>query len=154
LIPQTSTSTTTTTLALVGSGGSPLVESRKNGQIFRGIIWWDYLVGSTEFSRPPAHPPAAAPTEFSHPAPHRGAAELHSPPARSVSLPQVNGQKPDQLTGFYPFRSLLKLQMIPPRKLPTSKPTSKAHISPLPTNGTEDRPSCTEDHQTIAPFYR
>jgi hypothetical protein len=46
----------------VGIGGGLLVESRKNGQFFRGIIWWDYLVGSTEFSRPPARLPACPPT--------------------------------------------------------------------------------------------
>jgi hypothetical protein len=78
LIPQTST----TRLPLVGSGGSLVVESRKNGQTFRGIIWWGYLVGSSEFSRPPARPPArgrpnprAAPRhrQRPHPAPHRGA---------------------------------------------------------------------------------
>ena len=60
--------------------GIILVESRKNGQIFRGIIWWNYLVGSTEFFRPPACPPAATPPRVppralgsGHPAPHRGA---------------------------------------------------------------------------------
>jgi hypothetical protein len=36
---------------MVGYGVSLLVESRKNGQFFRGIIWWDYLVGSIEFLR-------------------------------------------------------------------------------------------------------
>jgi hypothetical protein len=76
LIPHTST----TVLPQVGIGGSLVVESRKNGHCFRGIIWWDYLVGSTEFSRPPTHPPVAAPPRVlpralgsDHPAPHRGA---------------------------------------------------------------------------------
>jgi hypothetical protein len=64
VIPQTSS----TILPQVGVGGRKVVESRKNGQFFRGITWWDYLVGSTEFSRPPAHPPVAAPTR----APPRG----------------------------------------------------------------------------------
>jgi hypothetical protein len=82
-----------------------VVESRKNGQLIRGISWWDYLVGSTGFSRPPARPPVAARTRAppraigsGHPAPHT--AELHSPPARSVSLSQVNGQKIVQLNGI------------------------------------------------------
>jgi hypothetical protein len=89
LIPQLPTDI----LPLVGSGGSMLVESRKNGQIFRGIIWWDQP-GS------PAHPPTRPrpPHPARRPAPSAAAtprrtAELHSPPARSVSLPQVNGQK-------------------------------------------------------------
>ena len=69
LIPQLSTDI----LPLVGSGGSMLVESRK-------IIWRNYLVGSTEFFRPPACLPAATPPRVppralgsGHPAPHRGA---------------------------------------------------------------------------------
>jgi hypothetical protein len=112
LIPQTSTDRP----PHVEVWGSLVVESRKNGQFFRGIIWWDYLVGSTEFSRPPAHPPVAAPPRAlpralgsGHPAPHRGA----------------------------PFAAL----MIPPRKLPTSKANVQGthftvankwhHISPL-----------------------
>jgi hypothetical protein len=37
--------TTTIRLPLVGYGGSILVESRKNGQKGRGVIWWNYLVG-------------------------------------------------------------------------------------------------------------
>jgi hypothetical protein len=72
--------TTDTILPQVGIGGRIVVESRKNGQLFRGIFWWDYLVGSTEFSRPPAHPPVAAPPRAlpralgsDHPAPHRRA---------------------------------------------------------------------------------
>jgi hypothetical protein len=77
LTPQTSTAR----MPHVGVGGSMVVESRKNGQFFRGIIWWDYLVGSTQFSRPPARPPVAAlprapPRALGsgrHPAPHRGA---------------------------------------------------------------------------------
>jgi hypothetical protein len=76
LIPQTAT----TRLPLVGIGGSLVVESRKPGHFFRGIIWWVYLVGSTGFSRPPARPPVAARTRAppraigsGHPAPRRGA---------------------------------------------------------------------------------
>jgi hypothetical protein len=126
LIPQTST----TILPLVGIGGSLVVESRKNGQIFRGIIWWDYLVGSTGFSRPPAHPPVAAPPRAlpralgsDHPAPHRGAPFA----ARSLCFVAA-GQRTENrsfIRDSVRFDLLLKLQMIPPRKLPTSKPTSK-----------------------------
>jgi hypothetical protein len=104
LISQTST----TILPLVEYGGSLLVESRKNGQFFCGIIWWDYLVGSTEFSRPPARPPVAARTRAppraigsGHTAPHRGAPFA----ARSLCF-LVAGQrmkKRDYNPGFYPF---------------------------------------------------
>ena len=76
LIPQTSTDR----LPLVELWGILPVESRKNRHIFRGIIWWNYLVESTEFFRPPACPPAATPPRVppralgsGHPAPHRGA---------------------------------------------------------------------------------
>jgi hypothetical protein len=129
----------------VGIGGSLVVESRKNGQFFRGIIWWDYLVGSTEFFRPPARPPVAARTRAppraigsGHPAPHRGAPFA----ARSLCF-LAAGQRTENRSierDSVRFDLLLKLQMIPPRKLPTSKPTSKAyfavankwlHISPL-----------------------
>jgi hypothetical protein len=76
LIPQLPTDI----LPLVGYGGKLPVESRKNGQFFRGITWWNYLVGSTEFSRPPARPHVAARTRAppralgsgQHPAPHHG----------------------------------------------------------------------------------
>jgi hypothetical protein len=91
VIPQTPT----TILPQVGVGGRIVVESRKNGQIFRGIIWWDYLVGSTGFSRPPAHPPVSAPPRAlpralgsDHPAPHRGAPFA----ARSLCFPSA-GQR-------------------------------------------------------------
>jgi hypothetical protein len=88
----------------VGIGGSLVVESRKNGHFFRGIIWWDYLVGSTEFSaRPPARPWPPHPARRTAPsaaATPRRTVELHSPPARSVSLPQINGQNPVQLNGI------------------------------------------------------
>jgi hypothetical protein len=57
LIPQTST----TIMPHVGYGGIVVVESRKNGHFFRGIIWWNYLMGSSEFLSPPARPPVAAP---------------------------------------------------------------------------------------------
>jgi hypothetical protein len=72
LIPQPSTDI----LPLVGYGGSLLVESRKNGHFFRGIIWWNYLVGSTEFSRPPARPPVASRTR----APPRALGSGHPAP--------------------------------------------------------------------------
>jgi hypothetical protein len=88
---------TTAIMPHVGIGGSIVVESRKNGQFFRGIIWWNYLVGSTEFSRPPARPPVAAPPR----APPRAlgsaghrprrTAKLHSPPARSAPRPPASG---------------------------------------------------------------
>jgi hypothetical protein len=74
LNPQTST----TIMPQVGIGGSLVVESRKNGHFFRGIIWWNYLVGSSGFSRPPSRPLVAAPPRAppralgsGHPAPHR-----------------------------------------------------------------------------------
>jgi hypothetical protein len=51
LFPRNSTNI----LPLVGYGGSLLVEPRKNGQQVRGVIWWDYVVESSEFYRPP-HP--------------------------------------------------------------------------------------------------
>jgi hypothetical protein len=54
-------STSTTIMPQVESGGNIVVESRKNGHVFRGIIWWDYLVGSREFSHPPARPPVDVP---------------------------------------------------------------------------------------------
>jgi hypothetical protein len=140
LIPQLSTDI----LPLVGYGGKLPVESRKNGHFFRGIIWWNYLVGSTEFSRPPAHPPAAAPPRAppralgsGHPSPHRGAPFA----ARSLCF-LAAGQRTESrmfIRDSVRFGLLLKLQMIPPRKLPTSKPTFKAHISPLPTNGITSR---------------
>jgi hypothetical protein len=92
LIPQTST----TRMPQVGIGGSLVVESRKNGQLIRGIIWWNYLVGSTGFSRPPARPwpphPARRPAPSAAATPRR-TAELHLPPA--------NGQNPVQKNGFY-----------------------------------------------------
>jgi hypothetical protein len=124
LIPQLSTDI----LPLVGYGGSMLVESRKNGQFFRGITWWNYLVGSA----------AATP---------RRTAELHSPPARSVSLPQVNGQKVTQLSDFLVVgRGIIwwKLQMIPPANYqrPSQRPrhifrrcqqmASHLAVAPLP----------------------
>jgi hypothetical protein len=57
----------------VGYGGSPLtmVESRKNGQKDREIIWWDYLVESSEFPHPPARPPVAAPSALAAPRPRQ-----------------------------------------------------------------------------------
>jgi hypothetical protein len=65
-----------------------------------GIIWWDQP-GSP--ARLPARPwppePARRPAPPAAATPRR-TAELHSPPARSVSLPQVNGQKTGQLTGI------------------------------------------------------
>jgi hypothetical protein len=91
LIPPT----TAIRLPLVGYGGSLLVESRKNGQSNRGIIWWNYLVGPTRFSRPPARPPVAAPPRAppralgsGRPAPHRGApfAAAHSLPVRRPAV--------------------------------------------------------------------
>jgi hypothetical protein len=95
LIPQTSTDR----LPLVESRGIIPVESRKNGQIiFRGIIWWNYLVGSTEFSRPPARRPVAARTRAppravgsGHPAPHRGA------PFAARSLCRSTDKKTDRM---------------------------------------------------------
>jgi hypothetical protein len=54
LIPQTST----TRMPHAGIGGSIVAESRKNGQIFRGVTWWGYLVGSINRVLPPARPPA------------------------------------------------------------------------------------------------
>ena len=140
LIPQTSTDR----LPLVEVWGILPVESRKNRHIFRGIIWWNYLVESTEFFRPPACPPAATPPRVppralgsGHPAPHRGAPFA----ARSLCF-LAAGQRTENrmfIRDSVRFDLLLKLQMIPPRKLPTSKPTSKAHISPLPTNGITSR---------------
>ena len=85
LIPQTST----TIMPHVGYGGIMVVESRKNGHFFRGIIWWNYLVGSSEFPRPPARapaPPRAPPRALGsgHPAPRRGAPFA----ARSLCFPR------------------------------------------------------------------
>jgi hypothetical protein len=82
VIPPTST----TKPPHVGIRGSLVVESRKNGQIFRGIIWWNYLVGSSEFPRAPARPPVAPPHPARRLAPSAAAtprrtAELHSSPA-------------------------------------------------------------------------
>jgi hypothetical protein len=92
------------------------VESRKNGHFFvglsGGIMWWDQP-GSP--ARPPARPwppePARRPAPSAAAATPRRTAELHSPPARSVSLPQVNGQKlvcsygvVSVLTSFSSFR--------------------------------------------------
>jgi hypothetical protein len=166
LIPQTST----TRPPQVRIWGSLVVESRKNGHFFRGIIWWDYLVGPTGFS--PARPwpphPARCPAPSAAATPRR-TAELHSPPARSVSLSQVNG--PSSIR----FHLLLKPQVIPPRKLPTPKANVQGtyfavaykwhHISPLRRcqgqprrhlrwSAAFSRPSCTEDHQTVAPVRR
>jgi hypothetical protein len=127
----------------VGIGGRIVVESRKNGQFFRGIIRWDYLVGPTEFSHPPAHPPVAAPPRAppralgsGHPAPHRGAPFA----ARSLCF-VVAGQRTENrsIEGILSvFSFFLKL---PPRKLPTSKANVQGtyfavankwhHISPL-----------------------
>jgi hypothetical protein len=142
VIPQTST----TRPPHVGIGGSLVVESRKNGQFFRGIIWWGYLVGSTGFSRPPARPPVAAPPRAppralgsGHPAPHRGA------PFAARSLCFVAAGQRIKLGPRARFSSLtdglLQLQVIPPRKLPTSKANVQGtyfavankwhHISPL-----------------------
>jgi hypothetical protein len=148
LIPQNST----TIMPQVGGGGIIVAESRKNGHFFRGIIWWNYLVGSSEFCRPPARLPVAAPPRAppralgsGHPAPRRRAVELHSPPARSAPLSQVNGlssyrrYKLSSLTGTLAFSAP---SVIPPqRKLPTPKANAQGtyfavankwhHISPL-----------------------
>jgi hypothetical protein len=91
LIPQLPTDI----LPLVGSGGSILVESRKNGQFFS----WNHLVelfGGINRVLPPARPCPPEPARRTAPsaaATPRRTAELHSPPARSVLLAQVNGQK-------------------------------------------------------------
>jgi hypothetical protein len=102
VIPQTST----TILPLVGIGGSMLVwwNHVKTDKFFvelsGGIIWWDQ---PSSPARPPTRPwpphPARCPAP-SAAATLRRTAELHSPPARSVSLPQVNGQKTVQLNGI------------------------------------------------------
>jgi hypothetical protein len=71
------------------------VESRKNGQPVRGIIWWKYLVGS---SPPLPGAPRAAPLCV------RARLRMRGPsPLRGVPLPrlsQINGQNPVQLIGF------------------------------------------------------
>jgi hypothetical protein len=75
LIPQTST----TTMSKVESGGIVVVESRKNGQFFRGNYWWNYLGGGGQAGSPARPPVAALPRAPSralgsgHPAPRRGA---------------------------------------------------------------------------------
>ena len=110
LIPQTSTDR----LPLVELWGILPVESRKNRHIFRGIIWWNYLVESTEFFRPPACPPAATPPRVppralgsGHPAPHRGAPFAARSPCFVVAGQRIRKRiETAPRARFYPFRSL------------------------------------------------
>jgi hypothetical protein len=112
-----------------------------------GLIWWDQP-GSP--ARPPARPrpphPARRPAPSAAATPRR-TAELHSPPARSVSLSPANGQKIAQTSDFlvvdrnYGF---LRLQMIPPANYqrPSQRPrhifrrcqqmASHLAVAPLP----------------------
>jgi hypothetical protein len=65
LIPQTSTDR----LPLVELWGILPVESRKNGLLIRGIIWWNYLVESSPPPTHPAPPADAIPRALRPPAP-------------------------------------------------------------------------------------
>jgi hypothetical protein len=166
-----------------------LVESRKNGQKVRRIIWWDYLVESIGFSRlPPAHPPARgrptppAPRALGsgHPAPQRGAPfSIRRPLALFRCRSPINNYwYPPVPTFLVVDRNFgfLKPQMIPPGQTTNAQGQHPRHMfcccqqmashlaalhrclgqprRHLRRSAAVSRPSCTEGHQTIAPFHR